>query len=288
MKPANYQPQVWLAIRALWEAAPKITWREVLEQVAGTLQCEVPSIPAVSLRAKREKWKKKPLKKRASNQQGGGVKKTKREALKNALPFNPSDDCEADGTDGFINGEFRQLNDDENKLDIGLQIIEQAALKIGTSVERVINNHRARNYRLGQFQDRVMEDVQRDIVAAEIIHPSEGEGDDADPLVMQKLVIQKKRIEICGLKVDLLKKIAEANSLIQKTDRESWGIESSGDDGEANRRKADTALLEEKTKSARSGLAAQKAALFDRMKMIESGEIFKRGDDDEEFTDDED
>ncbi len=288
MKPANYQPQVWLAIRALWEAAPKITWREVLEQVAGTLQCEVPSISTVSTRAKQEKWKKKSRKNAGGNGSGQGAKKDPKSALKNALPFRPGENCETDDTGDFIDGDFRPVSDSENNLDIGLEIIEQAALKIGTSVERVINNHRVRNYRLGQFQDRVMEDVQRDIVAAEIIHPSEGEGDDVDPLILEKLVIQKKRIEICGLKVDLLKKMAEANSMIQKTDRESWGIESSGDDGEANRRKADTALLEEKTKSARSGLAAQKAALYDRMKMIESGEIFKRGDDDDEFTDDED
>jgi hypothetical protein len=50
---------VWQCIREFWEVAPLSTsWKTILEQVADHLSVEVPSIPTVTRKQAREKWRK--------------------------------------------------------------------------------------------------------------------------------------------------------------------------------------------------------------------------------------
>jgi hypothetical protein len=85
-KKVGYSDDVWRAIRLLWEASPPgVSWRVVLEQVSATLNCEVPSIPTVSMRCKSDGWKKS-LKKSLKN----GAKNS----AKNMQDFSPTADIE--------------------------------------------------------------------------------------------------------------------------------------------------------------------------------------------------
>lgn len=59
MTTIRYPDKVWKAIKRLWEVSPKATsLQTILNQVAETLECEVPSVQAVTVKIKREKWKK--------------------------------------------------------------------------------------------------------------------------------------------------------------------------------------------------------------------------------------
>ena len=76
----------------------------------------------------------------------------------------------------------------------------------------------------------------------------------------------------------LLELMAMTAQVQQKVERESWGIEMSGDDGESDKRKASFVELEMRTKQAREGLAKQREAVRERLRLIESGEVFTGGD----------
>ena len=59
MTAIRYPDKVWAAIKRLWEVSPKATrLQTILNQVAETLECEVPSRQSAESKIKREKWKK--------------------------------------------------------------------------------------------------------------------------------------------------------------------------------------------------------------------------------------
>lgn len=59
MTAIRYPDEVWRAIKKLWEVSPKATsLQTILNQVAETLECEVPSRQSAEAKIKREKWKK--------------------------------------------------------------------------------------------------------------------------------------------------------------------------------------------------------------------------------------
>ena len=59
MSAIRYSDEVWAAIKKLWEVSPKATsLQTILQQVAESLQCDVPSAGGISKKINREKWKK--------------------------------------------------------------------------------------------------------------------------------------------------------------------------------------------------------------------------------------
>ena len=59
MSAIRYSDEVWAAIKKLWEVSPKATsLQTILQQVAESLQCDVPSVGGISKKINREKWKK--------------------------------------------------------------------------------------------------------------------------------------------------------------------------------------------------------------------------------------
>ena len=59
MTAIRYPDKVWAAIKKLWEVSPKATsLQTILNQVAETLECDVPQKAALSKKIINEKWKK--------------------------------------------------------------------------------------------------------------------------------------------------------------------------------------------------------------------------------------
>lgn len=59
MTAIRYPDKVWAAIKKLWEVSPKATsLQTILNQVAETLECDVPQKSALSKKIINEKWKK--------------------------------------------------------------------------------------------------------------------------------------------------------------------------------------------------------------------------------------
>lgn len=276
--PLIYPNEVWVALRELWEASPKISMRELRDTVSTMMGCECPKAQVIYAKKDREQWKKKPLKKRKTNP----VETLMKNDDEFHQPFITEDAEAARFSAGKGKDEKRKnLTPDLMVYPVDATPVLNEARRILSTVEKIIWKHRTRAASAGQIMDSLYASI--DQLTADCPRP-----DVNDPEMQNKLDKRNSLLSSVDAEIKMLLNLMMANQIQQKIEREAWGIESSGDDGEATKRKADIGMLEEKTKSARSGLAAQKAALYDRMKMIESGEIFKRGDDDDEFTDDED
>lgn len=108
MTAIRYPDKVWAAIKKLWEVSPKATsLQTILNQAAETLECDVPSIPTVHTRIKREKWKKltpKELK---------GIAKID---TKNTANFSSNDD-EKKQVESTVNSDFISTKKNENDAD---------------------------------------------------------------------------------------------------------------------------------------------------------------------------
>lgn len=263
--PLIYPNELWVALRELWEATPKISFRELREQVGQMMGCDCPSEQAISVRSKREGWKKKPLKKRLKNP----VEKVLTEGIDSQQSENNQEHCgerESHDPNNRKNQERRKPDLLTYPLDPTPVINE--AKRVMATVEKIVWKHRERAARAGVLFDSIYSSIER--LSTDMPIP-----DVVDPELLIKLTQRKILMESVEAEIKMMLNLMMANQIQQKMEREAWGIESSGDDGEIEKRKADVALLEDKTKSARSGLAQQKAALAERLRAVESGEIFE-------------
>lgn len=258
-----YSPELWKALRQLWEATPKISWRELRETVSAMMQCECPSEQAISARSKREEWKKIPLRKRAKNP----VEPVLREMSDTQYDLNSQESCEAIVSD-ILDSAENTPKKDKNVLRqvVDTTLVLNEARRILTTVEKVVWGHRRRAAIVGNMIESVMN-------AMAELSENTPRPDLDDPEFEAK--IERRSLVLKGLyaEMKLLELMAMTAQVQQKTERETWGIEISGDDGESDKRKADIALLEEKTKQARAGLQAQRAAVAERLRQIEAGEL---------------
>ena len=169
MSGTEYPQEVWQAIRLLWESSPKISWRECLEMVSDQLNSEVPSIVAVTRRAKRELWKKKVktlVKKPLKN-----ARKTSKNLTLNATEnLNPETDPQDNDNEehlslnqGLKNDEITVKND-VKKIDITpVMIMAEDAVQ---EAAKVIMKFRTRTHRIGSLVDGVldnMDDINRQV-----------------------------------------------------------------------------------------------------------------------------
>lgn len=263
--PLVYPNELWVALRELWEATPKISMRELRDQVGLIMACECPSEQAIYARKSRDKWKKKPLKKRRSN--------AVENLLKDDVDFQPipnnQNDCATTEDDEIpIVEKPKRRTPDLLVYPVDPTKVLNEAKRIMSTVEKIVWKHRERAARAGQLFDSLYSSMEQ--LAEDCARP-----DVDDPEIEVKLEKRHRLLGSIDAEIKMLTNLMTANQIQQKMEREAWGIESSGDDGEVEKRKADVSLLEDKTKSARSGLAQQKAALAERLRAVESGEIFE-------------
>ena len=271
-----YPNEVWVALRELWESTPKISVRELRETVSRMTGCECPKEQVIYARRDRDGWKKKPLKKRKNNP----VERLMKSDDEFHHPFIPDD---MDGT--TVSGrddsakERVILPPDLVVYPVDATPVLNEARRIMATVEKIVWKQRTRAASAGLIMDSLYASIEQ--LAEDCPRPTVDDPNIADLLTRRNLLLASIDAEI-----KMLLNLMMANQIQQKIEREAWGIESSGDDGESDKRKANIALLESKTKSARTGLAQQKSELADRLRMIESGEIFQReedrGNDDEQ------
>lgn len=263
--PLIYPNELWVALRELWEATPKISMRELRDQVGAMMACECPSEQAIYARKSRDGWKKKPLKKRKSN----AVEKLLEDDVDLQQIPNKQNDCAAMDCAENTNSEKPPRRKPELLVyPVDPTPVLEEARRIMSTVDKIVWKHRTRAARAGQLFDSLYSSMEQ--LSEACARP-----DVDDPEIESKLEKRHRLLGSIDAEIKMLTNLMTANQIQQKMEREAWGIESSGDDGEVEKRKADVALLEDKTKSARSGLAQQKAALAERLRAVESGEIFE-------------
>lgn len=258
-----YPVEVWQALRQLWEATPKITWGELRENVSSMMRCECPSAQAISARSKREGWKKIPLRKRKHNP----VDPVLKQMESPQQPLNTEGDCDASVSE-ILDNPSTQSQQRQRMLKTipdPTPVLEEAR-RILSTVEKVVWGHRRRAAIIGNLMESVM-NAMADL-AETMPRP-----DLDDPEFEAKIERRSQVLKGLYAEMKLLELMAITAQVQQKAERESWGIEMSGDDGESEKRKASIAELESKTREARAGLQEQRAAVAERLRRIEEGEI---------------
>lgn len=261
----GYPNEVWVAIKTLWESVPKITLPEVRRQVGEAMDCETPSEQVIGRKIKTQKWKK--AIRRIS------LKQPKQVVADTASQTTDRTIENIDGTidgDEILEGEFTDVSSGSDRCDYPLDPtpVFNEAKRILKGVEKTITNHRLRNSNLGEMQDTLVEQFE-DVLDVKLDTTSDDFESEAKKLVTALRVLQ--------LKTGVLTDLAVANKAIQSSDRESWGIESSGDDSTNELRKVDSSILDKKLSNNRAALTKQKEEYVqEKMKRIESGEIFNQ------------
>lgn len=265
--PVGYSNEVWVAIKTLWESVPKISLTDLRNQVGETMGCSMPTESVIARKIKDKKWKKI-------------IRKTDRVTVKSSVktPVTPDGENDGDmtgetvsvamGEDGSIDGEFKDISSEfpSHNYPLDPTPVFNEAKRILKGVEKTITNHRLRNSNLGEMQDTLVEQFE-DVLDVKLDTTSDDFESEAKKLVTALRVLQ--------LKTGVLTDLAVANKAIQSSDRESWGIESSGDDSTNELRKVDSSILDKKLSNNRAALTKQKEKYVqEKMKRIESGEIF--------------
>lgn len=263
--PVGYPKEVWEALKTLWESVPKISVSEVRRQVGDSMNCSTPDISVISRRIKTHKWKKT-VRRTAKNTVNSLVGSDKiidsGETQKNSS-ISIGEGLVIDGDCAEVFGKI-----DCHNYPLDPTPVFNNAKRILKGVEKTIANHRLRNANLGEMQDTLVEQFE-DTLDVKLDTTNENFETEAKKLVTALRVLQ--------LKTGVLTDLAIANKAIQSSDRESWGIESSGDDSTNELRKVDSSILDKKLSDNRKALTQQKQVYVqEKMKRIESGEIFNQ------------
>lgn len=254
-----YPDDVWEAIKLIWESMPKISWADVLNEVALSMQCEVPSISTVSERCKAEKWKKIPNKipnKIPKSDPKNSVKIRKESKAKNE---NNSTGCT-----GFLSEKIsRKMGDDTEKKALTVPELKIIVEEARTEQSRVIERHRQSSDLVSTLRDSLLTQ--------------------ADEVFSLPLKIDDKDFEENAIKhlkiITLLEKkssIAMALTIISKNAQETqfkaWGIKEITDEDAEKARKQDYQKLDEDLAKERDEAKVQQQQLFvERTRLIESG-----------------
>lgn len=263
--PLIYPNELWVALRELWEATPKISVRELRDQVSEMMGCECPKEQVIYAKMKRDDWKKKPLKKRKNNPV---ERMMKSDDEFHQISTNDNTETTSESAKKTSPEKPEKKTPDLLVYPVDATKVMAEARRIMSTVEKIVWKHRERAARAGLLFDSLY-------CSMEQLSEACARPDVDDPEIELKLEKRHRLLGSIDAEIKMLTNLMTANQIQQKMEREAWGIESSGDDGEVEKRKADVALLEDKTKSARSGLAQQKAALAERLRAVESGEIFE-------------
>lgn len=261
----GYPNEVWFAIKTLWESVPKISMRETLEQVAVTMKTKVPSEKVARTRKNNEKWVKK-IGRKGSDR---GDAKAGRifEILDHGNVGNNAEKTDSSADISTLKNAADFQVEKLNVYPLNPNVVVSKANRILSKVEDIIQAHRTRTNRLGDIQERIitaLEDYMNMDKPDLMSEDFEKDMDRRDSMLRQLFK-----------EVTLLEKMVFTMQAHQKTERESWGIESSGDDRTNEIRKIDSTALDKKLAENRKALADQKETFVrDKIKRIESGEMF--------------
>lgn len=261
--PVGYPKEVWEALKTLWESVPKISVSELRRQVGDSMSCSMPDTSVISRRIKTHNWKK--IVRRTAKNTVNSLVTTDKNNDNDETRKNPNI---SRGQALVIDGDCAEVfsESDCHNYPLDPTPVFNEAKRILKGVEKTIANHRLRNSNLGEMQDTLVEQFE-DVLDVKLDTTSDDFESEAKKLVTALRVLQ--------LKTGVLTDLAIANKAIQSSDRESWGIESSGDDSTNELRKVDSSILDKKLSNNRAALTKQKEEYVqEKMKRIESGEIF--------------
>lgn len=266
--PVGYSNEVWFAIKTLWESVPKISMREVLEQVGEAMKTKMPSEKVARDKKERQKWKKKIGRSPDSDGWSDTGRRAKNSDLLKITNTN-DETISCDSGSDHLDQETEKNTQVENAhvYPLNPTAVIAHANKVLSSVEKVIKRHRGRTERLGDLQDKIISALE-DYMAFE-------KPELLDEEFETKMDRRDEMLKQLFKELTLLEKLVLTSQAHQKTERESWGIESSGDDSTNELRKVDSSILDKKMANNRAALTKQKEEYVqEKMKRIESGEIF--------------
>lgn len=251
----TYPDDVWEAIKLIWESMPKISWAEVLRQVAQSMQCDVPSISTVSERCKAEKWNKIPNKIPKSNQKNS-VKIRQGKVGKNK--------SNSTGCNEFLSEKISEKfgkNSEEKALTVPeLKIIVEEAR---TEQSRVIERHRQSSDLVSTLRDSLL-------MQADVVFSLPLKMDDKD--FEENAVKHLKLITLLEKKSSIAMALTIINKNAQETQFKAWGIKEITDEDAEKARKQDYQKLDEDLAKERDEVKVQQQQLFvERTRLIENG-----------------
>lgn len=268
----SYPIKVWNALKLLWETSPKITWQQLVDDIAESLQCDVPSASVVRRRAMSEKWKKT-------------VKKQIKSDSKNLKKRQSKVTSENDGNSTDNQEEIEVTNpvilaSDSGQND-GFEEVRQKASANTIKSAQVVLNLRNRSYRLGAFFDITMESIEH--VRDEVIKLGEFTDeemalpkDELEKLMMTRQFSIRQKMSFVGGLSELGDTMSRALERILKVDCVAWGLEpdSFRDTTEIKaQRSAVLKSMDEKLEEARQKMLEDKKQAFMRdVNSIEAGE----------------
>ena len=268
--PIGYPNEVWYAIRILWESVPKISMREVLEQVGEAMNTKTPSEKVARAKKEKEKWQKKIGRSADSDGWSNGGRRANFSdhlRIENNSDETTSYDEDSTHLDHAI--KKKSMVENDNVYPLNPTTVVAHAKRVLTSVETVIKRHRDRTDKLGLVQDKIINALE-EYMAFE----KPGLDDDEFEQTMERRDGVLKQL---FKEITLLEKLVLTSQAHQKTERESWGIESSGEDRANELRKVDSSMLDKKLNENKKALIKQKEVdIQEKMKRIESGELFNQ------------
>lgn len=255
-----YPDDVWEAIKLIWESMPKISWADVLKEVAQSMQCEVPSISTVSERCKAEKWVKIPNKIPKSNPKNS-VKIRKEKTDKN--------NSNSKGYNEFLSEKIsRKMGDDTEKKALTVPELKIIVEEARTEQSRVIERHRQSSDLVSTLRDYLL--TQADEVFS---LPLKMDDKDFEVTAVKHL----KLITLLEKKSSIAMALTIINKNAQETQFKAWGIKEITDEDAEKARQQDYQKLDEDLAKERDEVKVQQQQLFvERTRLIESGAFEER------------
>lgn len=268
----SYPPKVWKALKLLWESSPKITWQQLVDDIAESMQCDVPSGSVVRRRALAEKWKKT-VKKQIKSDSKSLKKRTSK-----VTSENNDNSTENTEENDVINPVI--LSSDSGQND-GFEQVKQQANANTVKSSQVILNLRNRSFRLGAFFDITMDSIEH--VRDEVIKLGEFTEeemalpkDELEKLMMSRQFSIRQKMSFVGGLSELGDTMSRALERILKVDCVAWGLEpdSFKDTTEIKaQRSAVLKSMDEKLEEARQKMLEDKKNAFMRdVSSVEAGE----------------
>lgn len=268
----SYPPKVWKALKLLWESSPKITWQQLVDDIAETLQCDVPSGSVVRRRAMAEKWKKT-VKKQVKSDNKSLKKKTSKVTSENDDKLTENKE-----ENDVINPVILMSDSGQND---GFEQVKQQATANSVKSSQIILNLRNRSFRLGAFFDITMESIEH--VRDEVISLGEFTDeemalphDELEKLMMARQFSIRQKMSFVGGLSELGDTMSKALERIAKVECVAWGLEPDSFKDSADikaQRSAALKDMDEKLQESRKiMLEDKKKALMRDVSAIEAGE----------------
>lgn len=283
MAAQSYPQEVWDRLKEVYEASPKLTWQQLVDQVGEELGCDMPSASVVRRKAIAEKWKKraKSLVKKSAQQLNKEIKKmtSQMTSQKNS---QADDNNDKSSTEKDVkNPSFLPASVGQNAGNFDADDRVQTNKLTSASI---IKKNRHRLAGLGQLAGDTIDSVihiRDEVLQIDINGPVTEEAE-------QIISNLKFKMGLISQIVDLNVKQSITLANIARSEAMFWGfeLEDLKDLSEVQaRRSAVVADSERKLLEAKEKMRQGKRAAFQRkLEMIEAGESEEEEDDSLELT----